>query len=114
MHTFFRHLTSGIAKQLMKFEKMAVETDPPVNLVKEQQTLSGETVFGEQAPDKFLEGKEAELLKTEHCVEKSTDIKHPMPSSGSGWKLNVSLFRGSYVVVGISSLMGAVSQFTMA
>ncbi|EOY23207.1 Uncharacterized protein TCM_015181 [Theobroma cacao] len=50
---FFRHLTSGIAKQLMKFEKMILETDPPVNLVKEQQTLSGETVFGVQASDKF-------------------------------------------------------------
>ncbi|WRX24668.1 hypothetical protein QQP08_017158, partial [Theobroma cacao] len=39
---FLMLLTSGIAKQLIKFEKMIVVTDPPVNLVKEQQALSCE------------------------------------------------------------------------
>ena len=65
------------------YKQMIVETDPPVNLATELRTLSGENVFGEQAPDKFQEGKEAELLKTEDCVEKATDIRHPMPSSSS-------------------------------
>ncbi|XWS61169.1 hypothetical protein CRYUN_Cryun07bG0102700 [Craigia yunnanensis] len=82
------------------FMQMIVEKDPPVNLVTELQTLSGENVFGEQAPDKFQEGKEAELLKTEDCVEKATDIKHPMRSSSSEWKLNDDQFRGSYIVGG--------------
>ncbi|XVF12507.1 hypothetical protein REPUB_Repub08aG0124700 [Reevesia pubescens] len=83
------------------YKQMIVETDPPVNLVTEQQTFSGETVFVEQASDKFQEGKEAaELLKTEDCEEGSTDIKHAIPSSSSEWKLNGDQFRGSYVVGG--------------
>ncbi|XP_022738515.1 uncharacterized protein LOC111291162 [Durio zibethinus] len=82
------------------YKQMIAETDPPVNVVTEPQTLSGENVFEEQDPDKVQEGKEAELLKTEDCAEKSTDIKHPMPCSSSEWKLNDDQFRGSYIVGG--------------
>ncbi|XVF50833.1 hypothetical protein PTKIN_Ptkin04bG0135300 [Pterospermum kingtungense] len=82
------------------YKQMIGETDPPVNLVTKRQTLSGEYIFGEQAPERFQERKEAELLKTEDCVEKSTDIKHPMPSSSSDLKLNDDKFRGSYIVGG--------------
>ena len=83
---------------LVLYKQMILETDQSVNLVTELQTLSGENVVGEQAPGIFQEGKEAELFKTEDCVEKSTDIKHPMPSSSSEWKLNDDQFRGSYIV----------------